>query len=345
MQSGDMVGKLSLSGIGTAAMLAAVAAVAVDPRAGLTGWLAAAVLLQAVPLGALALLAVMRLAPGRWERELREPCEAAAGLWCFAALAFVPVLLGAAALHDWPRVPTQDAFQRVWMSPLPFVLRTVAWFTVLAVIARSQVGGRASAGASAAALAVMAAGASLLAVDWLASLDMSFHASGQGVTLFALDVCVAYLVILLLRLARRRRMERPGLLGGVLAVTLFVGFYFQFLPFALAWPGSPAGQDEWYLLRGTRAWGGVLYAAGLLGGLPLLAMARPRYRRSPRALGLAASAALAGKCLEFAWFALPGQGAVAALAFIFAIGGLGCFSAAFLAPEGAWGRALRLRPA
>lgn len=350
MRPADAFRAFGLSGFGVAGVLAALAAIVVDPRAGLTGWLAAAVLLQAVPLGALVLLATMRLVPGRWESELREACEAAAGLWCFAALAFVPVLLGATAIYDWTRVPAESAFQGAWLGLLPFVLRTCAWFVALAVIARSQVGGRASQGASALALIVMTLGASVLAVDWFMSLDMAFHASGFGLTLFALQVCAAYLVILLLRLAygrkpRRRAAKAPGLLGGLLIMFLLLWLYFQFMPFLVAWSGNLPDKAAWYLLRGEGGWGALLYAAGLLGGVPLLAMLLPRYRRSPRALALAAICALVGKGLEFAWFALPGRGAVAVLAHGFALCGLGCLAAGFLAPDGAWGRALKRRAA
>ena len=345
MRPADIFRNLGLTGFGVVGTLAALAAVLVDPRGALTGWLAAAVLLQAVPLGALVLLATMRLVPGRWESELREPCEAAAGLWCFAALAFVPVLLGTGAIYGWPRMWVENGFHRAWQGELPFVLRSAAWFAALAVIARSQVGGRASQGASVGALAVMALGGSLLAMDWLMSLDMQFHASGFGLTLFAIEICVAYLVVALLRLARRRGPGGRAVLPSLFIMFLALWLYFQFLPFLIVWSGDLPENAEWYLSRNQGGWGWVLYAAGLLGAIPLLAMLLPSVRRSPRALALAVLSALAGKCLELAWFALPDRGAVAVLAYLFALCGLGCLSAAFLAPDGAWSRPLRKRVA
>jgi hypothetical protein len=53
-------------------------------------------------------------------------------------------------------------------------------------------------------------------------------------------------------------------------------------------------------------------------------------RESPRWLGVCAVAVLLGKAIEFAWLALPGRGALAVLAWLLALAGLGCLSVAAL---------------
>ncbi|HKT85209.1 MAG TPA: hypothetical protein VJQ77_03875 [Novosphingobium sp.] len=336
MRVSESVRALGLTGFGLLSTGAAILCIAIAPHEALTGWLAAAVMVQAVPLGGLVLLAMMRLIPGPWEEELRFPCEAAAGLWVLAALAFLPVLIGVGVIYDWPGASPGTAFQEVWLGLLPFALRTLLWFVALALIARSQVGGRASQGASALALVVMTFGTSLLAVDWLMSIGTQFNSSGFGLQVFALEMCVAYTVIVLLRLIHPPAPRSPGVLGALLLLFLLVWVYFQSMPYLVIWSGNLPDGAQWYLDRSYGGWVWALYAIGALGFLPLLALLLPQVRGSPRALAYAAIFALAGKVLEFAWFAVPGRGGMAVLAYLFALGGLGAFATAFLWPGWTW---------
>jgi hypothetical protein len=336
MRFRDTIGTWGLSGFALASTAAAFLCTAFEPRAALTGWLAAAVMLQAVPLGALVLLATMRLIPGHWEEELGGACEGAAGLWVLALAAFLPVLFGAEAIYDWPETFAGSAFQAVWLGGLPFALRTLLWFAALAMIARSQIGLHASQGASALALVVMTLGTSLLAVDWLMSLDTGFQSSGFGLTVFALEMCVAYAVVVLCRLVQPPLPQRPALLGSLLLVFLLLWLYFQFMPFLVIWSGNLPDNAKWYLDRAEGAWVWALGAGMALGMAPVLALILPQVRRSPRAIAVAAISVLAGKSLEFGWLALPGRGAVAALAYFFALCGLGAFAAAYLMPGWKW---------
>lgn len=336
MRVTESVRALGLTGFGLLSTAAAILCIAIAPREALTGWLAAAVVVQAVPLGGLVLLAVMRLVPGHWEAELRFACEAAAGLWVLAAVAFLPVLIGLGAIHDWPGASLDTAFQGAWLSVPLFALRTLLWFGVLALIARSQVGGHASGTASAMALIVMIFGTSLLAADWLMSIDIRFHSFDFGLQIFALEMGVAYAVIVLLRLVHPPAPERPAMLGALLLLFLLVWVYFQFMPYLAVWSGNMPDAAKWYLDRAGGGWVWLLYAIAVLGLAPLLALLLPQVRRSPRAIALAAISALAGKVLEFAWLAIPGRGGMGVLTYLFALGGLGAFAAAFLWPGWTW---------
>lgn len=330
-----------LPGLGLLGILGVAACVIVAPRAGLTGWLAAAVMLQGIPAGGLTLLAMMPLIRGRWEEQLRDGCESAVGLWTLAVAAFVPVLLGIGAIYDWMAVAPETAFQRIWLSPVPFVLRNALWFAALGTIARVIVGGRASQGACALALIVLTLGGSLMAVDWLMSLDPGFSSSGFGLQVLALQFCVAYPTILLVRLVSRpeptparpgEKGDAPGLLGALLLVFLLLWIYFQFMPYLILWSGNLPEGAGWYALRSTGAWPLLLALAGALGGVPLLALLFAPVRSSPRALALCAISVLAGKAIEFAWLAIPGRGAVAALSFVFSLIALGALAVSYLAP-------------
>lgn len=332
----DSVRALGLTGFGLLSTTAAILCIVVAPHEALTGWLTAAVVVQAVPLGGLVLLAVMRLVPGQWEEELRFACEAAAGLWVLAAVAFLPVLIGVGAIYEWPGELLATDVQDAWLSVPLFALRTLLWFAMLALIARSQVGGRASGAASAMALVVMTFGTSLMAADWLMSIDIRFHSFDFGLQIFVLEMCVAYMVIVLLRLVHPPAPERPAMLGSLLLLFLLVWVYFQFMPYLAIWSGDLPDDARWYLDRAGGGWIWVLVAMAGLGFAPLLALLLPQVRRSPRAVALAAICALAGKILEFAWFAIPGRGGMAVLACLFALGGLGAFATAFLWPGWTW---------
>ncbi|WP_395332071.1 hypothetical protein WBP06_03990 [Novosphingobium sp. BL-8H] len=330
-----------LPGLGIVGVLGAIACIVEAPRAGLTGWLAAAVLLQGIPVGGLILLAMMPLVKGQWEGQLRDSCEAAIGLWTLAIVAFVPVLLGIGAIYDWMSVTPATAFQRFWLSPVPFVLRTVLWFGALGVIARALVGGRASQGICALALIVLVLGGSLMAVDWLMSLDVDFHSSGFGLQVLALETCTAYATILLVRLVSRPEpgaqrfgasSTAPAMLGALLLVFLLLWLYFQFMPYLITWSGNLPEGARWYAMRSTGQWPWLLALAGAFGGIPLLALLFTQVRKSPRALALACISVLAGKAIEFAWLAIPGRGPVAGLSFVFSTLALGAFSLSYLAP-------------
>lgn len=324
------VPSIGFLGFGLISTAAAACCIVLSPRSGLTGWLTAAMFLQSIPVGALMLLAAMRLGGGQRDAELRCVTEAASGLWIIALLAFLPVLLGQGMIYDRSAVTGATAWESAWHSPLPFVLRTLLWFVVLAAIACSQVGGRASKSASALALIVLTLGASLTGVDWL-SFDRRFQTPAEGLTIFALEMCVASAVVLLLRLSQPPRPARSPVSGGLLLLLLMIWLYFQAMPYLASWPGNVLQGANWYLDRGG-LWTWVACAAGALSIVPLLALLLPAVRSSPRALALAALCVLAGKVLEFAWISIPGRGVIAAVSYALALGGLGSFGVAYLSP-------------
>ena len=320
---------LGLGGVG--ALAAALVCAAIWPRAALTGWLGAAVVVQAIPTGAVTLLAMMRLIRGEWEVELRPVCEAGAALWPLAAAAFVPVLIGMGAIYDWQRHPPASAFAAAWLGYIPFALRTIAWFVALAMIARSQAGRQASERASIVALVVLTIGGSLVAIDWLMSLDPGFHSSAFGLQLLTLEVGAAFMVLLIARLLAGPPPARPQVLGGLLLTLLLLWFYFQFLTYLIAWSANLPDSAGWYLRRATGGWGAATAAWSLLGLLPLAALLLRPVRTAARRLIAASGVALFGKVLEFAWLAIPGLGWPAVLAYCLAIAGFACLVAAGLA--------------
>jgi hypothetical protein len=321
-------GELWFGAIGALAGIAALLLVLLGPTAALTGWLAAASLVSGLPAGALMLLLMMRLIAGRWNDDLRGPARLLGALWPLGALAFVPVIVGMAALYPWFGAPPHSAFAGVWLNPVFFAARTVAWFALGWFVAL-RAAGEVSEGFAAGMLIALVLGDNFVGSDWLMTLDPVFASSGFGLQVISFGVTSALAAMILLRLAAGQ-LRHPGVLGGLLLTLLLLWAYFQFMPFLIIWSGNLPESVGWYVVRERPLSVAALAAASLLGGVPLFALFAPQVRESPRWLGVCAVAVLLGKAIEFAWLALPGRGALAVLAWLLALAGLGCLAVATL---------------
>lgn len=315
--------------LGLAACLAALALALLDPHAALTGWMGACVSFAAIPAGALCLQAMMKLIPGAWGESLLLATEAGTLLALPAAIAFVPVLLGIWRIYPWASQSPLNAFQALWLAPAQFVVRALLWFALLAgsgALLRRRLWTRKVAAIT---LVIFPLLGTFVAVDWLMSLTPRFASSGFGLQILILSVALAYAVLLLLRLRIARSPKRTGVLGALLLTLLLLWAYIQFLTFFISWsPGLPEGA-AWFGMR-AGGWDGAEAAFAALGGMPLLMLLLPRFRKSARWLVRLAGAAIAGKLIEFAWFALPGTGAAGILAYMMALLGFTAFTVAGL---------------
>ena len=94
----------------------ALAALAIgDPRAAADGWRAAFLLLGTPPIGAVALLLIVRVVGADWDAALMPMLPAVPWL----AFLAIPVVIGQALFH-YP-----DGHLHLWLSPLAFTLRSV----------------------------------------------------------------------------------------------------------------------------------------------------------------------------------------------------------------------------
>ena len=307
--------------IGVIVAVAALLLALAGPRDALTGWLAAAAFVAGLPAGALMLLLMMRLIAGKWVDDLAGPARLLGALWPLAALAFVPVLIGMAAIYPWFGATPHSAFAGVWLNPVFFVVRTVGWFALGWFVA-ARAAGEVSEGFAAGMLIALVLGDNFVGSDWLMTLDPKFASSGFGLQVISFGATSALAAMILLRLAAGGP-RHARVLGGLLLTLLLLWAYFQFMPFLIIWSGNLPDGVGWYLARRSPGWVGAIVAASVLGGAPLFALFAPQVRTSPRRLGLCAAAVLAGKAIEFAWLALPGRGPFALLAWLLALIGLG----------------------
>lgn len=331
---------------GAAACLAALVVAALLPAPAWRAWLGAAFLWASMPIGALALLMIMRLTPGDWSEELGPFMEAQTLLLPLSALLMLPVLVEIGRIYPWPHTPQPTAFRAGWLAEPTFIARTIAWYLLLGVLAGLLVlrGGRSTVTACVGLILVPTFG-TFIATDWLLSLDPDFASSGFGLYVLEVQMLTAFALTLAALAASGREVRRPGILGALLLCLLLVWSYLAFMHFVITWSDNLPPGVRWYQRRGG-GWGLVMWAVAASRLIPTFLLFFQTIRRSPRALLAICGLIVAGSALEAAWLTLPAAGtgpagtAEVAL-FAFAVLGMGALVGGGFLRAFAWRMARR----
>ena len=271
----------------------------------LAGWLAGMAYWSGVPIGALGLVMMMQIIPGPWRPELMPWAERLLLLLPLAALAALPVLVGESWLYTWAHV-AEPGFRGVYLSVWAFPLRTVLFFVVITGLALFLLMRPATAAAlSAAGLVIFVLLDTTMIIDWLMSLDPSFHSSGFGLYGVSIQFAVAMAVILLLRLSAAPPGEHAGMLGGLLLMALLTWTYLAFMQYVIIWSDNIGHGMQWYKRRGEGGWALIAYIVAATQLIPLFLLFFTPIRRSRGWLIGLCLVVLFGKALEMAWLVLP----------------------------------------
>ena len=310
------------------------------PVAALRAWLAAAFLWSGLPFGSLGLMMVMRLTGGRWDQALPPFLEAGALTLPLSFATLLPILLGLPRLYPWTAHP-MPGLKGVWLSPLPFILRTLLLYLGTGAALYALTTRRAP------SLAVASAGLlflfpmqTLVLTDWLLSLQPGFHSSGFPLYAMAAQFNLALAVAVLLLLTVQPR--QTAALGAILITLTLTWLYLAFTHYIIIWSGNLADLTGWYRQRGQGGWGIAYALVALLETAAFLALLAPAIRRSAKGLRIVAITVLFSRLLEAAWLVLPIGGPpqpLSLLAYMLAAIGLGLL---FL-PAQAWLLARRVR--
>ncbi|UFN46927.1 hypothetical protein LPC08_12890 [Roseomonas sp. OT10] len=323
---GERTGRALLLGLAATVVLGLWALLA--PAAPAAGWLIGLAFWASVALGAVALLAVHALTGGRWGAALRPAlAPAALGLPAFLPL-LLPLLLGLVALYPWASDPAAAAapdVARLYLNPTGFRLRTLGawgvWCLLGWALLRLRGGGRVLAGAL--GLVFHLGAVTLVALDWLLSLDPRFTSTAFGVAALVMQMMAALAWAALLRPARGRVVRD---LAALLFAAVLGALYLGFVQYLVAWYGDLPDKARWFLHRGGAGWLALQGASFLLSALiPLAALLWPGTRRSPAALAGLGAATLAGFGLHLCWIVAPAFGPAvlpAALLGLLAVGGI-----------------------
>jgi hypothetical protein len=285
-----------------------------DPRAMLGCYLAAWFVTAAVAVGSLGVLFTTSLVRAGWTADLREPLTRAALTVPLVGVMVVPVLIGLTTLYPWAAGDVNlPAFKAAWLTPWFFVLRTVGYFavwTALALWAHHAVADPdARERAAAIGLIVWSLTVSLAGVDWLESIQPTFHSSIYGLIVLAFMLLAGLAFGVVIVLQRLPRQMANASYAGVLLATLLLWAYLHAMQYIIIWAGNIPEEVVWYRDRVEGLWGAALWV--LFVGqfiVPFFALLSARVRSDTRALCALAGSTLALRYLEAVVLVLPPLG-------------------------------------
>ena len=284
----------------------------IAPRAMLASYLAVWFAASAIPIGAIGVLFTAYLVRGGWTQDMAPPLGRAALLTPVAGVLFVPVLIGVGTMYPWAGSSTElPPFKAVYLTPLFFILRTIIYFaiwTALAVWARRAYGdlGRMQR-AGALGLIVWTLTVSIAGVDWLESIEPTFHSSIYGLLTvsFALLAAFAFALLAVVLPARPRQMANSAY-AGVLISVLLLWAYLHAMQYIIIWAGNIPDEVSWYVVRSGGGWSLALWVL-FLGQFifPFFALLSAQVRASTQALVALSALTLLLRYLESAVMILP----------------------------------------
>lgn len=312
-----------LFGAGLLLALCALGLIAIAPADALRGWLAALFLWSGVPIGALGFIMAIRIIGGRWGHSLLPFFEAGALTLPIIAIGVLPVFAGMALLYPWVGT-TLPGFKGAWLSPVPFILRTLLLFGGLGWALWALITRRGSAVAiSSAGLLFLVPMNSLVLVDWVVSLDASFHSSGFG--LYAMSIQFTVALMMAVGELLRRQPQHTAALAAIIITLILIWLYLAFTSYFVIWSGNLASLVGWYQVRSHGGWGIGIAISTIIEAFAFALLLSPTIRHSPKRLRMIAAAMIVGKIIEAAWLVLPQAGThpMSVLAYMLATGGLG----------------------
>lgn len=313
-----------------------------EPTPVLQGWLIALAFWSGIAIGGLVLLLIEALTGGRWGEAMAPVLKPAARTLPLFVLLFLPLALGLRHLYPWAvdLSVTSPSVARLYLNPLAFWARSamalVGWAVLSLPVFRRR---RLLAGLG---LAFHGLAISLIAVDWLLSLDPRFTSSD-----FAAGVAIGQLLTAFAWAALLQPPDAPpgplSDLAGLMLACLLGALYLAYMQYVVSWYGNLPEKAAWYLHRSQGLWGWLALASLALGVvLPFLALLLRAVRRDPARLRWVGALVLLGVLLRIVWLVTPAPtGLLAAALALVAIGGAWIGLAQGAWPEPAGGEAIR----
>lgn len=333
--------------IGAIGLAVTALAIAVDPRRALLSYLTAYTAVTGTAIGVLILLLIGHVANARWPAPLRRLHESVTIAFPALALLFLPIALGIDHLYAWAD-PAADlpesarhllSMKRSWLSPVPFVLRSILYlgiFTVTAEVLRRWSLQRDTAAPeaeprnadlthdalrrervfAAAMLPAVGLAVTFAGFDWLMSLQPAWFSSMFGVYYFAGGFVSGIAIVVLLAWQMRTGSSAapfPGplfhALGRMmLAFTVFWTYTAYFQGFLIQIADRPV-EVTFYLARLAGGWDvllAVMIALRFVVPFALLLPRRLKFR--PKFMATVAGIIVVGHVLDMFWLVVPSRG-------------------------------------
>ena len=318
----------ALTALGAAGVIAAYFAA---PRERFwANWVFWFLALATVGLGCLFIVALEHLVNSRWSVPIRRTPERLASLVIPSAAAGLLALFSLPVLYPWARpgeaLPEVVLRKAAWLNIPFFSARALACFALWCLFYRLLVGAslRQDETADPAVtvrlrrlapvfMAVFAITLTLVAFDWISSLEPSWYSDMFGVYAFAgaFMAGLAATTLGVIHLKERGRLE--GVLGDHLyslggylfAFTVFWG-YIGFAQYMLIWYGDMPEEVFWFKERTEGPWLALALALGLFRFVvPFFALITRDAKEDPRVLKAMALLVLAGQLLDLYWMVFP----------------------------------------
>ena len=314
---------LGLAGLAATYMLA-------GPERFWANWLLWFLFLLTIGLGALFIVALEHLVAARWSVPVRRIPERLAGLVTLAAPLALIALLSLPVLYPWAKPGAAAnplvAAKAAWLNVPFFVARVVAclalwWISYRVLMAGSVRQDRTKDPAynirarrfAPAFMAIFAVTITIVAFDWVSSLEPEWYSDIFGVYVFAgaFLAGLAATVLAILHLQKRGRLEgvRPDHLynlGGFLFAFTVFWSYIGFAQYMLMWYANMPEEVLWYKQRIEGPWMAVaLLLAVVHFVIPFFALIPRDAKGDPGRLRWVAVLVLAAHLLDLYWLIFP----------------------------------------
>lgn len=317
------------------AIIATIAAIAIDPRRGLLGYLTAYAIVSTTAMGALVLLLIGYATNARWLSTVRRLQEAMVTVFPLLAVLFLPIAFGLYQIYSWADPPaTLSALDRellhaktAWLNPAGFVIRSFVYLAIFIVASEvllrrsrrrdtvvptgdpEQVLTRDRVFA-AAMLPPVGLALTFAAIDWLMSLQPTWTSSMFPVYVFASGFSAAIALLSVVAARYRFALTLTGnhfhALGRMLfAFVVFWVYTAYFQGFLIQIANRPV-EVRFFLDRMSHGWREVLIvvvATRFVLPFFLLLPRRPKMR--PGYVAWISAIVLLGHVLDMAWLVVP----------------------------------------
>ncbi len=274
-------------GFAAVCLLGLVVAALLETRSVMHSYLAAWLIVLALPAGALPLamgleiLPVDGLAIGSSLRRLLA-------LMPLAAVLALPVLLAHREL--FPGLGgAAPGFAGVWNGTVVFVVRAIlillVWVLLSVLFARPAARRRPILAGFGLALHLVLV--TLAAQDWILAVEPSFTSSAAGLLLLAAQSGIALAVAGLMR-TRRSGSHAPDRLPAALAMTLALWLFLVFTQYLVVWSANLPAEAAWYRHRSADVGVTAEIAAAVVCVVAFVALLRDATARRPRIMAVVA---------------------------------------------------------
>jgi hypothetical protein len=296
-------------------------------------WILWFVFLLTIGLGCLFLVALEHVVGARWSLPLRRVPERLSSLALFVGPASLLALFSLGTLYPWTRAESlRDPVisgKAVWLNTRFFSARAVAclilwtvayWILVRGSMRQDRTGDpRFNLRARRFAplfLIIFAITITVVAFDWISSLEPAWYSDVFGVYLFAGTFLagLAATSVAALYLKRIGRLADVGPdhmynLGGFLFAFTVFWCYIGFAQYLLMWYANMPEEVFWYQERLGGGWGPLLVGLAVVHFLVPFLILIPRAAKSdPRFLFWTAALMLCGHWLDLYWMIVPASG-------------------------------------